>query len=127
MIEKGITLDAGALIALERGSRAVTALLTRARDRETSIAVPAGVVAQVWRDGRRQARLAQFLRSRHCEIVPLDALGARMAGHLCATSATSDIVDASVVVVARQRGRRVITSDPDDLRRLDPTLELIVL
>ena len=105
----------------------MTALLTRARDRETSIAVPAGVVAQVWRDGRRQAQLARFLGSRHCDVVPLDAHTARLAGRLCAISATSDVVDASVVIVARQRGHRVITSDPEDLHRLDPTLELIVL
>ena len=127
MTAKGVTLDAGALIALERGSRQMALLLGVAADADARLAVPAGVLAQVWRDGRRQARIARFLGSRYCEVVPLDAPGARMAGHLCALTSTSDIVDASVVVVARQRGRRVITSDPDDLRRLDPTLELIVL
>jgi predicted nucleic acid-binding protein len=115
------------LIAVERGSRQLAALLDRARVRGTAAAVPAAVVAQVWRYGRRQARLAQFLRTRHCDIVPLDAAGARLAGRLCALAATSDVVDASVVVVAMQRGHRVVTSDPDDLRRLDPRLELVVV
>ncbi|MBK5306741.1 MAG: PIN domain-containing protein [Frankiaceae bacterium] len=127
LTEKGVTLDAGALIAVERGSRQLASLLGRARIRGTAAAVPAAVVAQVWRDGRRQSRLAQFLGSRHCEVVPLDAAAARIAGHLCAISGTSDVVDASVVVVARQRGHRVVTSDPDDLRRLDPRLELVIV
>lgn len=124
---KGVTLDAGALIALERGSREISFFLKLASETDGRLAVPAGVLAQVWRDGRRQARLARFLISRHCDVVPLDALSARMAGHLCAVTATSDIVDASVVVVARQRGHRVVTSDPDDLLRLDPRLELVVV
>ena len=125
--DKGITLDTGALIALERGSRHVVALLERARVQGVTAAVPAGVVAQVWRDGRRQARLAHFLRSRHSEVVPLDAASARQAGRLCGLTGSSDVLDASVVVVARQRGHRVVTSDPGDLRRLDPRLELVVV
>lgn len=124
---KGVTFDAGALIALDRGSRDIAALVSRAHTRDVVIAVPAGALAQVWRDGRRQARLTKFLASQHCDIVPLDAKAARMAGHLCAVSKTSDVIDASVVVAARQRGHRVVTSDPEDLRRLDPTLELVVV
>jgi hypothetical protein len=38
---------------------------------------------------------------------------------LLASSGTGDIVDAHVVVCARRAGQAVITSDPDDLRRLD--------
>ena len=53
----GQTLDAGALIAFERNDRAVVALLARALEVGYSLAVPAGVVGQVWRDGRRRARL----------------------------------------------------------------------
>jgi hypothetical protein len=124
---RGATLDAGALIALERGSRELSLQVKVAAELGARLCVPAGVLAQVWRDGRRQTRLASFLRSRHCEVVPLDAASARLAGHLCALTATSDVVDASVVVVARQRGHRVVTSDPGDLRRLDPQLELVVV
>lgn len=127
MTGKGATLDAGALIGLERGSRELWLHLKLAAELGGRFAVPAGVLAQVWRDGRRQARLAQFLRSRHCEVVPLDGTAARMAGYLCAISGTSDVVDASVVVAARQRRHRVVTTDPDDLRRLDPQLELVVV
>jgi hypothetical protein len=124
---RGATLDAGALIALERGARPMAFFLKLASENDARLAVPAGVLAQVWRDGRRQARLAQFLRSLQCAVIPLDGVAARQAGHLCAITGTSDIVDASVVVVARQRGHRIVTSDPDDLRRLDPRLQLVVV
>ncbi len=48
-------------------------------------------------------------------------------GRLLAASGTSDVVDAHVVVCARRSAQRVVTSDPDDLARLDPTLEVIVV
>jgi predicted nucleic acid-binding protein len=121
----GLTLDAGALIALERGDRRVVALVAHALDRRQPLAVPAGVVGQVWRDGRRQARLARLLGSPVASIEPLDDARARAAGQLCGVTATRDVVDASVVLCARSRGNAIVTSDPDDLRRLDPTVRLI--
>jgi hypothetical protein len=36
-------------------------------------------------------------------------------------------VDAHVVICARRAGQRVVTSDPDDLRALDPSINLMVL
>lgn len=123
----GLTLDAGALIAYERGSRIMSLRIDEARALAWKVAIPAGVLAQVWRDGRRQARVARLLDSPSVDLVVLDDLAARLAGQLCGMTGTSDIVDASVMVCARSRGRRVVTSDPDDLRRLDPTVELIVV
>jgi len=123
----GLTLDAGALIGFERGQRATVALIARARELHQPISVPAGVVGQVWRDGRRQVRLARLLGHESVEVVALDDHGARAAGQLCGATATADVIDASVVLAARSRGRRVATSDPDDLRRLDPELTLIVV
>ena len=119
-----LTLDAGALIAVERGDRRVVAILTRAVQRKLVLAVPTGVIAQVWRDGRKQATLARLLASRSLEIVPLDDSAARAAGQLCGVRGTSDVIDASVVLCARARGHGVLTSDPDDLARLDPSLRL---
>jgi hypothetical protein len=121
----GITLDAGALIAFERSDRRVVAILARALAHELRLVVPAGVVGQVWRDGRRQVRLARLLAADEVEIEVLDDRRARAAGQLCGVKGTHDVVDASVVLGARERGDRVITSDPRDLRRLDATLELI--
>lgn len=123
----GLTLDAGALIALERNDRRVVALLRRALQNGQAIAVPAGVVGQVWRDGRRQARLARLLASKEVEVESLDDRRAREAGQLCGARGTADVIDASVVLGARARGHRIATSDPDDLRRLDPRAELIVV
>jgi hypothetical protein len=123
----GLTLDAGALIAFERNDRRVVALIARAHHHGWTIAVPAGVVGQVWRDGRRQARLARLLASKDVEVEPLDDRRAREAGQLCGARGTADVIDASVVLAARARGHRIATSDPDDLRRLDPRADLIVV
>jgi len=123
----GLTLDAGALIAFERNDRRVVAVLARALVHELSLVVPAGVVGQVWRDGRRQARLARLLSADEVEVEALDDRRARTAGQLCGVKRAADVIDASVVIGARERGDRVVTSDPRDLRRLDPTVELIVV
>lgn len=122
-----IILDAGALIGLERGDRRVVALLDRLRSAGSGAVVPAGVVGQVWRGGARQARLARFLRLAEVVIVPLDEDLARAAGELCGRAGTSDVVDASVVLVAHGEGDGVVTSDPDDLRRLSPAVRLFLV
>ncbi len=121
----GLTLDAGALIAFDRSDRTTVALIARSRELNEPLSVPVGVIGQVWRDGRRQARLARLLGSDEVEIVGLDDLGARAAGQLCGAAGTADVIDATVVLCARARGRRVATSDSDDLRTLDPSLTLI--
>jgi len=119
----GLTLDTGALIALERDDRDFMTFLKEARRKQIDMAVPAGVVAQAWRDGRRQARLARFLTQVRIEI--LDDFRAREAGQLCGLTGTHDVIDASVVLCARAHQHAVVTSDPDDIRRLDPKLVLI--
>jgi len=122
-----IVFDAGALIGFEKRSRDVVRLIVQTSERGARIAVPAGVVAQVWRDGSRQARLAWLLGIRELVIEPLDDRKARAAGQLCGVTRTADIVDASVVLCARTHGARIVTSDPEDLRRLDPKADLIVI
>ena len=97
-------------------------LLEQARRAGAHFAVPAGVLGQVWRDGRVQARLARFLASPRVRVVPLDDAGARAVGQLCGATNTKDVVDASVVVCAQGLGDAVLTSDPEDLLRLDPGL-----
>jgi predicted nucleic acid-binding protein len=121
----GLTLDTGALIAFERNERKVVALIAQALHHKLEVVVPAGVVAQVWRDGRRQARLARLLGAAPVEVETLDDQRARLAGQLCGVRRTADVVDASVVLCARARGHRIATSDAADLRRLDGTLSLI--
>lgn len=121
----GLTLDAGALIAFERNDRHVVALIARTLQHGHSLAVPAGVVGQVWRDGRRQARLARLLGAPQVEIESLDDERARRAGQLCGVKHTSDVIDASVLLCATARGHRIATSDPEDLRQLDSGVPLI--
>lgn len=123
----GLTLDTGALLALERGERRVRALLQRAVENQIAISVPAGVVAQAWRGGPRQARVARLLGDPTVVVVALDELAARAAGLLCGRSGHADVVDVHVALVARERDTAVVTSDPDDLRRVDPALRLILV
>ena len=122
----GLTLDAGALIAFERNNRRLVALIAQSLEHGDSLAVPAGVVGQVWRSGRRQARLARFLGSDKVEIETLDDQRARHAGQLCVRG-TADVIDASVVLCARARGHQIATSDSGDIRRLDPAAQLILV
>jgi hypothetical protein len=116
-----VVLDAGALIAVDRGDRRVIRLLELARD----IHVPAGALAQAWRNPARQVRLGRIVSADGIVVHPLDALSARGVGALCAATATSDIVDASVVLVARTVDGVTVTSDAEDLRRLDPSIDLV--
>ncbi|MBI4265378.1 MAG: PIN domain nuclease [Acidobacteria bacterium] len=120
----GLTLDAGALIAIDRGDRRMIALLQEAVGKRLTLRVPAGVIGQAWRDGRRQATLARFLRTREVEVHVLDGPAARAAGELCGATGTSDVIDATVVIVARMTRDTVLTNDPDDLLKLDSTLRI---
>ncbi|HET9256693.1 MAG TPA: PIN domain-containing protein [Pseudonocardiaceae bacterium] len=123
----GFTLDAGALIALQKGAVRVAKLLAEADRLKLPIAIPAGVVAQAWRGGPRSAPLARLLRAEGVEVVPLDPHQAQLIGALCGKTGTVDVVDISVVLCARRRGQVIITSDPDDLRRVDSAITLITI
>jgi hypothetical protein len=116
-----VVLDAGGLIGVDRADRRVIRLLELARE----VHVPAGALAQAWRNPARQVRLGRVMSSEDIVVHPLDALSARAAGQLCAATATADVVDASVVLVARSVDGVTVTSDSDDLRRLDPSIDLV--
>lgn len=123
----GVTLDTGALTALDRGDKRIIALLSRLQRSRGRVSIPAGALAQAWRDGRLQARLARLLHNEQTEEVPLDWDLARAVGTACGQVGVADIVDVSVVVCARQRGDAVVTSDPDDLLRIDPKLPVFTV
>lgn len=122
----GLTLDTGALLGLDRPSKApvMQARLAEARRRGGSICIPANVVAQAWRSPR-QVRLARLVRSPDVEIAVLTLGAARIVGAMCAESGHNDIIDVDVALCARQRQHAVVTSDPDDIARVDPNLHLI--
>lgn len=109
-----VVLDAGALIALERGDRTAWALYdeTEAGDLVTH----GGIVGQVWRGvGGRQARLARALGK--VVVLPLDDARGRAAGRLLGRTRAHDVIDAALVLLARD-GDFIVTSDPDDLHPL---------
>jgi hypothetical protein len=56
--------------------------------------------------------------------VGLDAAPAKAASLVCGRTNTADVVGASVVVCAVAHGDTVVTSDPDDIRRLAPKLRI---
>jgi predicted nucleic acid-binding protein len=123
----GVTFDVGGLIALDRRDRRVLALLARAQETGTRITVPAAALAQAVRQPERQALLARLVRQPTTDVVPLDRVDATSVGRLLAASATSDVVDAHVVICARRARQRIVTSDPDDLRRLDPPVQVVLV
>lgn len=108
-------LDAGALVAVDRRDRMVGAQLRVLQQQGTPIRVSAAVVAQVWRDGRKQVNLARVLAG-----VGTEALGkddGRRIGELLALAGSADVVDAHVALMTAPSDL-VLTSDPGDIRKL---------
>lgn len=122
-----VIFDAGGLIAWERGDRRMAALLATAVEQSVRMIVPSTVLAQVMRDQGRQVRLGRLIRHPLTEVAALDRREATAVGALVASSRTTDIVDAHVVVCTRRIGGVAITSDPDDLAALDPDVSLIAI
>jgi predicted nucleic acid-binding protein len=113
-VSSGITLDTGALIALERRKERALRLLRAANERLQPITVPAAVIAEWWR-GRSDVRegiLASVL------IEPMGPRLARLAGEAIAATRGASVVDAIVMASAGQRNDVVLTGDIEDLERL---------
>jgi len=117
-----VVLDTGALIAFERGDARMRALVREALRTRGRLVIPAGVLGQAWRGSPRQATLRALVNGPSTAVPPLDQPLAEAAGALCGRTGTSDVIDAAVVLVARREHALVVTSDVDDLRRLDPTI-----
>ena len=116
-----IVLDAGALIALDRGNRDVWSRLQTAFDNGDRVRVPAGVIGQAWRDPSRQVLLSRALNQ--CIEVSLDGSTARASGWLCGQTNTADVIDASVAILVANAVEHddevvLLTSDATDLKRL---------
>ena len=107
-------LDAGVLVSADRGERAAQEFLASALRRGTALTSTHPVVAQVWRDPRRQVRLAKLLDA--VSLLPLDNGSA--VGAILARAGTADVVDAHLVSVAMRLGEDIITGDVRELGRL---------
>jgi len=111
------TLDAGALIALDRGDRDTWSLLAETQRTGQRPVVPAPVIDQAGSGAAHQARLATVVSG--VDVVVADGPLSRRAGELLATAATADVLDAFVALVAKDRpGSEIITSDPEDIYHL---------
>jgi hypothetical protein len=99
-------------------------IVAEARSSQATLTVPAGCVAQVWRNPARQARVAALLRLAVVNVVALDAADARRVGLLLAAAGTSDVVDGHVALCGHRLDQPVITSDPEDIGLLAPTVRL---
>jgi hypothetical protein len=111
-----LVLDAGPLVAIDRGDRSMIARLAAAQRHGMELRSNAMVVAQVWRDRQgHQVNLARLLSAVDVRAISHD--DGRQAGVLLGLAGAADPVDATVVLLAKP-GDRVLTSDPDDLTRL---------
>jgi len=111
-----LILDAGALVAVDRGDRAMIARLRAAQQHGLELRSNAMVIAQVWRDPHgRQAELARLLRA--IDVRAINQQVGRDAGVLLGATDTGDPIDATVVLLAAP-GDRILTSDPADMTRL---------
>lgn len=113
-----LVLDAGALIAVDRGDRKMQRKIQDALSIGEPVRTNANAVAQVWRNGAKQARLAKALRL--ATIEPVTPQDGYRAGELLGATRTKDVVDATVALLA-ESGDDVYTSDPGDLRLLMET------
>ena len=124
-IHRQYVLDSGALIAHERRNPKLAALMQVAAEHRIEMILPSAVLAQVWRDGARQAILSRMLRNPGLVEAPLHHADAKRVGELLRDSGTSNVVDGHVAVLAGRLRVPVITSDPADISRLDAAIELI--
>jgi predicted nucleic acid-binding protein len=110
-----VTLDTGALIALERRDRRIVSILSRARERGVRVTVPTPVIVEWWRGGDP----SRWKLRREVMIEPLADRIAFVAGAALALVAPGPSpTDAVVMASAAQRGDVVLTSDVEDLEAL---------
>lgn len=114
-----LILDSGAVIALARGDQRVRGFVGRAVETGSEVLVPSVVIAETVRGrGPRDAPVNRVLAAIDSVLVA-DEAAARTAGHLLGVAGTNETIDALVVAGAIQiGGGRILTSDPDDMRRL---------
>jgi predicted nucleic acid-binding protein len=120
----GVTLDTGALIALERRHLRIYRIIASTRRAGERITVPAAVIAEWWRG--QKGRPARIVDAFHVE--PMEESLARRAGEALAQMGTGpSVVDAIVMASAASRGDRVLTGDYADLARLQAVFPAVRL
>lgn len=119
-----LVLDAGAFLSVERFDRDTVALLKNELVQGGVPVTHGGIVGQVWRGGSgRGAAIARLLAG--VEVAVLDDGLGRRAGELLRDSSTSDVLDAALVLQARDDDT-ILTSDADDIAILAEAVGLHV-
>lgn len=108
-------LDAGALVAVDRRDRIMGAMLRVLQRDGVPVVTSGGVIAQVWRDGSRQANLARILSG--VDVDALDDVTAKRVGELLRRNRSDDLVDAHVALLV-EPDDQVFTSDEPDIKAL---------
>jgi predicted nucleic acid-binding protein len=112
----GLSFDSGLLIRFDRGDPKAWAWLKRATERGEVPMVSSVAVAESWRDGRTQARLASLLNA--CEVAAVDGSLARLAGEALAAVPGAGVADALIAAGAARAGATLVTEDHEDMRAL---------
>lgn len=120
-----VVRDAGVLIGYEREDAAAREFLAFGVRNRDDFVVAAPTLAEVWRDGARQARLARL--SRQLRTIPCDARIARSAGELLARTGTHTTLDAILVATAAHAGAAIVTADAADITPLAEQAKIKVL
>lgn len=122
----GLTLDAGALIALERRKQRVVGLLTVAHEDGWSVTAPSTAIVEWWR-GRTDVRESILAA---IDVEPVSLALARLAGEAMARVRGATLADAIVMASASRRGDRVLTGDIRDFEKLGayfPSVKVLVV
>ena len=120
----GLTLDTGALIALERRRHRMRKVIDVATRDAVAVTVPIVIMAEWWRG---QSELRELIR-RMVTIEPMHEELATAAGEALAEVNDVGVADAIVMASAARRGDVVYTSDFEDLQRLQavfPTVRVL--
>src|SRR5580658_3183004 len=72
--------------------------------------------------GHAQVPVAFLLR--HTTVVDLTHPAAKVLARMLGATRTRDPIDAHIVLLARERGWPVLSSDPEDLSAIDPGLTI---
>lgn len=111
----GVTLDTGALVALERRDIRMGDILAATLAHGAKLTVPTPVIAEWWRARTRtRERILRALEIEAPDVETTQAAGEALA----IVGAGPSVVDAIVMASAARRGDVVYTSDWGDLVRL---------
>jgi hypothetical protein len=113
-----LILDSGGVSAIAEGNGDARAVLDRARREGWLVVIPAPVLVEV-HTGRRDHAMIDRVVNAVDMLLPTTPALAKLAGELRAKSGVLDVVDAIVVAEAVAAPPcLILTSDPDDIRRL---------